>query len=403
MTVDPSGSISIFSQSGGDLIIDFVGTYTGAGAVDSSAGLFVPLAVPTRIVDTREPGLNPLGGTTRPDPGWTFEVPVGSQPAIGRADVGAVVLNTSMAGALSNGYVSVGTAGAIAPGQRPSTSTMNVVRPGQIVGSHAIVPVSQRGFSMFTQGGGDLIADLAGYFLGSPSAPAFGGPLNSSPPPCPTPRAGYAEVPVGPIIFGSSRAAVAALQRRLLELGFWNAGADGGYGLTTVQAVMAFQKWRGLPATTVVDEATAAALNVQYCRPGAGTRTGTLLEVDKTRQIAYVVQNGQTRYIFNVSTGNGKTYDEEDQKNAGRRSIGIALTPTGTFRTYRETDDPRYASDLGTLYRPKFVVGGIAVHGARSVPNYPASHGCIRVANPVMDLIWGENLLPLRSTVWIHD
>jgi lipoprotein-anchoring transpeptidase ErfK/SrfK len=104
-----------------------------------------------------------------------------------------------------------------------------------------------------------------------------------------------------------------------------------------------------------------------------------------------------------VSTGNGKTYDEEDRKNAGRRSIGIALTPTGTFRTYRETDDPRYESDLGTLYRPKFVVGGIAVHGARSVPNFPASHGCIRVANPVMDLIWGENLLPLRSTVWIHD
>jgi len=25
------------------------------------------------------------------------------------------------------------------------------------------------------------------------------------------------------------------------------------------------------------------------------------------------------------------------------------------------------------------------------------------VANPVMDLIWNENLLPLRSTVWIHD
>jgi lipoprotein-anchoring transpeptidase ErfK/SrfK len=144
-------------------------------------------------------------------------------------------------------------------------------------------------------------------------------------------------------------------------------------------------------------------LNLQFCRPGAGTTTGTLLEVDKTKQIAYVIQNGQMKYIFNVSTGNGKTYDEEDQKNAGRRSIGIALTPTGTFRTYRETDDPRYASDLGTLYRPKFVVGGIAVHGARSVPNYPASHGCIRVANPVMDLIWGEDLLPLRSTVWIHD
>ena len=49
------------------------------------------------------------------------------------------------------------------------------------------------------------------------------------------------------------------------------------------------------------------------------------------------------------------------------------------------------------------MVGGVAVHGAPRVPNYPASHGCIRVVNPVMDLIWGQNLLPLGSTVWIHD
>ena len=43
------------------------------------------------------------------------------------------------------------------------------------------------------------------------------------------------------------------MQRRLLELGFWHLGADGNYGLSTTQAVMAFQKWKGLPATTVVD------------------------------------------------------------------------------------------------------------------------------------------------------
>ena len=125
--------------------------------------------------------------------------------------------------------------------------------------------------------------------------------------------------------------------------------------------------------------------------------------VDKTKQIAYVVRGGAVQYVFNVSTGNGKSYDEEDQKAAGRRVIGVALTPSGTFRTYREHDVARYEGDLGSLYRPKFIIGGVAVHGAPRVPNYPASHGCVRVANPVMDLIWGQNLLPLRSTVWIHD
>jgi peptidoglycan hydrolase-like protein with peptidoglycan-binding domain len=403
VTVDAGGSISIFSEQGGDLIIDLVGTYTGTGAPLSTAGLFVPLTTPTRIVDTRIPVLNPLGGTNRPEPNWTFEVPVSSNPAVGRSDVAAVVLNATSAGTLATGFVTVGTAGATAPGATPSTSTMNVLRPGQILANHAIVPVSARGFSVFTQAGGDVLADLAGYFLGAAAPAPYGPPVNTPSTACSTPKVGYPAVPVGPIVNGSSRAAVATLQGRLLALGFWNAGTDGGYGLTTVQSVMAFQKWRGLPATTVVDTATATALNMQICRPSAGVSTGTTFEVDKTKQIAYVVQDGQLRYIFNVSTGNGRSYDEEDKKAAGGRAIGIAVTPTGTFHTYRESNEVRYEGQLGTLYRPKFVVGGIAVHGAPKVPNYPASHGCIRVANPVMDLIWNENLLPLRSAVWIHD
>jgi lipoprotein-anchoring transpeptidase ErfK/SrfK len=402
VTVDPAGAISIYSQSGGDLLIDLVGIYTGARAPASTDGLFVPMTAPTRIVDTRIAGLNPLGGTTRPAMKSSFEVPVASNPVIGRADVSAVVLNATSVDALTIGYITVGTAGATDPKAAPTTSTMNVVRPAQMLANHAIVPVSARGFSMYTEPGGHLLADLAGYFLGAPAAAPFGPRTNPAAPSCSTDTVGEPAAPVSPIVWGSSRAAVATLQSRLLALGFWNAGADGGYGLTTTQAVMAFQKWKGLPATTVVDTATAIALNTERCRPAAG-RTGDFFEVDKTKQIAFVVRNGKVQHVFNVSTGNGESYDEEDQKNAGRRVIGVAVTPTGTFRTYREHDTARYEGDLGTLYRPKFVIGGVAVHGAPRVPNYPASHGCIRVANPVMDLIWRQDLLPLRSTVWIHD
>ncbi len=402
VAVDANGSISIYSERGGDLIIDLVGSYTGAGAPSSSTGLFVPLNAPTRIVDTRIPAMNPLGGATRPPAKSSFEVPVATNPAVGRADVSAVVLNATTVDTLSIGYITVGTAGATAPTATLTTSTMNVVRPSQMLANHAIVPVSTRGFSMFTEPGGHLLADLAGYFVGTPANAPFGPRANPPAPTCATQLVGEPGMAVGPIVNGSSRTAVAALQNRLAALGFWNAGADGGYGLTTTQAVMAFQKWRGLPATTVVDTATAIALNTEMCRPAAG-RTGDLLEVDKSKQIAFVVRDGKVQYVFNVSTGNGKSYDEVDQKSAGRRVIGIALTPSGTFRTYREHDTARYEGDLGTLYRPKFVVGGIAVHGSPSIPNYPASHGCIRVANPVMDLIWRQNLLPLRSTVWIHD
>ena len=49
----------------------------------------------------------------------------------------------------------------------------------------------------------------------------------------------------------------ARAQFRLLELGFWVSDADGSYGLTTRQAVMAFQKYYGLTADGSLGEETA--------------------------------------------------------------------------------------------------------------------------------------------------
>jgi outer membrane biosynthesis protein TonB len=59
--------------------------------------------------------------------------------------------------------------------------------------------------------------------------------------------------PAGPFraVGGSGGADTAAIQGRLLQLGFWLSGADGGYGLTTTQAVMAFQKYAGLKPSGV--------------------------------------------------------------------------------------------------------------------------------------------------------
>jgi hypothetical protein len=198
VTVDAAGAISIYSESGGDLLIDLVGIYTGAAAPSSTDGLFVPMTSPTRIVDTRIAALNPLGGTTRPAMKSSFEVPVESNPAIGRADVAAVVLNATSLDALTIGYITVGTAGATDPKVAPTTSTMNVVRPAQMLANHAIVPVSTRGFSMYTEPGGHLLADLAGYFVGAPATAAFGPRTNpTAAAACSTRTAGEPIAPVG--------------------------------------------------------------------------------------------------------------------------------------------------------------------------------------------------------------
>ena len=37
------------------------------------------------------------------------------------------------------------------------------------------------------------------------------------------------------------------------------------------------------------------------------------------------------------------------------------------------------------------------------VPNTPVSHGCVRLSVVAMDFIWDNNLIPLRTPVWVHD
>ena len=69
-----------------------------------------------------------------------------------------------------------------------------------------------------------------------------------------------------------------------------------------------------------------------------------------------------------------------------------------TFRSVNQLDK----GPLGDLWRPRYFNGGIAVHGSASVPAYPASHGCARVSNPAMNMIWASGLMPMGSRVVVY-
>ena len=146
-----------------------------------------------------------------------------------------------------------------------------------------------------------------------------------------------------------------------------------------------------------------AALSGETLRPHARANSGTLVEVDKGKQLLYFVIDGRTEYILNTSTGNGEPYEEEDQNTPGETVRGVSLTPSGLHSVNRERIDGWWEGDLGKIYRPKYFVGGIAVHGSNSIPNYPASHGCVRVSVPAMDWIWDAGIMPMDVPVWVHD
>jgi peptidoglycan hydrolase-like protein with peptidoglycan-binding domain len=202
---------------------------------------------------------------------------------------------------------------------------------------------------------------------------------------------------------GGGGAETNRIQLRLVQLGFWLGDSNGNYGLTTRQAVMAFEKYMGFDADGRVDQRTADALTAMTERPTARADSGTLVEVDKGRQLLFFVIDGRTEWVLNTSTGNGEAYTEPDKNTPGEMISGVSITPSGLHKVNRERPDGWWEGDLGEIYRPKYFVGGVAVHGSNSIPNYPASHGCVRVSVPAMDWIWDSGIMPMRTPVWVHD
>jgi LPXTG-site transpeptidase (sortase) family protein len=158
-----NGSVDLYSDVGGHVLVDVVGFFTGAGTDFSAVGLFTPI-VPTRFLDTRRTD-NPLGARVKPYAGWTVEVPVAGRAGIPNGGVSAIVTNTTMGGARTAGYVTAYPAGI----SRPTVSNLNLGYAGQTVANHAVTPISNRGAGFFTDGGGHLIVDVAGYYSGSPA------------------------------------------------------------------------------------------------------------------------------------------------------------------------------------------------------------------------------------------
>jgi peptidoglycan hydrolase-like protein with peptidoglycan-binding domain len=183
---------------------------------------------------------------------------------------------------------------------------------------------------------------------------------------------------------GSTDPGVAALQQKLVELGFWLPAVDGEYASDTTHAVVAFQKANGITPDGVAGPLTISALDLAE-RPIARSITASGLEVDLTRQLLLVVTEGQVQWVFDTSTG----------RRAG-------TTPVGDYTVLRQVDGYD-RGPLGVLYRPKYFVGGVAVHGYPSVPSHPASHGCVRVTNAAMDWLWANDAMPKGTNVSVYE
>lgn len=180
------------------------------------------------------------------------------------------------------------------------------------------------------------------------------------------------------------------LNDALEEAGF-HPNSGQVFGVRTRHAVYAFQKHYGLPTTGKFTPFMWDLLDEPIRLPEQ--READRVEVDLGKQVLYVVENQQVVLVIPISSGNGSHYLSESG------GVAVASTPEGTFRFTRHIVGMREAF-LGLMYNPYYFWGGYAIHGSPSVPNYPASHGCIRVTMWDMDLLLHHFKVGMRVYVY---
>jgi hypothetical protein len=155
--VGGNGMVTLFTSGGAHLVADITGYYTPA--VTATDGR-LQTSTPARILDTRDG----LGAPKAKLPaGGQIEVQITGRDPVPTTGVSAVVLNITGDRATADGFVTVWPAGT----DRPIASNLNLVA-GETRANLVVVPVGVDGrISMFTSGGAELIADVAGWFTDS--------------------------------------------------------------------------------------------------------------------------------------------------------------------------------------------------------------------------------------------
>jgi L,D-transpeptidase catalytic domain len=183
-----------------------------------------------------------------------------------------------------------------------------------------------------------------------------------------------------PSLMQRDRGRAVKLLHRLLRKRGYRSPKGRRFTAATARAVLAFRKVNRMASSRLASPAILSRLlrgrgAFKVRHPGAGRH----VEVDLRRQVMVLANGGKPRYTFHISSGKWST-----------------PTDRGHFRFYSR--DPGYNS-LGMLHSV-YYNRGEAIHGFRSVPTYPASHGCVR--SPIPDARFIYNWVRLGMSIYVY-
>ena len=176
--------------------------------------------------------------------------------------------------------------------------------------------------------------------------------------------------------FGSTGLFVDLIQQRLSALHFY-IPLTGVYDQGTGLAIDAYHRLLGWGTAQTVGPAMinqlldgGGSFHVRF--PGQGLHA----EGDLSDQLLALIKGSKVYWIFPISSGKPST-----------------PTILGSFRVYERV--PGYLPD--GMYYSDFFIRGYAIHGYNPAPDYPASHGCMRL--PIVDAIPAFNWLAIGDWV----
>ncbi|MGI8864057.1 MAG: L,D-transpeptidase [Solirubrobacteraceae bacterium] len=179
--------------------------------------------------------------------------------------------------------------------------------------------------------------------------------------------------------FGSTGRFVELVQQRLAAMHFF-LRRSGVYDSGTGLAIDAYHRLLGWGHAQTLDGATISrllngtgAFRIRYPRHGRHA------EGNLGKQLLALANGSKIVYIFPISSGKPST-----------------PTVLGDFQIYRR--NPGYLPD--GMYFSSFFIGGYAIHGYDPAPDYPASHGCMRL--PIADAITAYNWLTIGNWVDVY-
>jgi L,D-transpeptidase catalytic domain len=166
---------------------------------------------------------------------------------------------------------------------------------------------------------------------------------------------------------------LAALHIYIPQTGVWDSG--------TQWAINAYHRLLNRGYSTVLDPATLNDLLAgKGSFPVRYPKQGRHVEGNLGKQLAALIDGSKVYWIFPISSGKPST-----------------PTILGSFQIYNRV--PGYLPD--GMYFSDFFIRGYALHGYDPSPDYPASHGCMRL--PIQDAIAAFNWLQIGDWVDVYQ